>query len=73
MRLVTVAHKLFGYTAMIVRVDRDVPTKPLVELKMDHNGQITYLPYYQASLYSPSQSYKRLVTAVHIHQETHMT
>lgn len=40
---------------MVVRVDRDVPNKPLIELKMDHNGQIAYLPYYQASLYSPSE------------------
>jgi hypothetical protein len=45
--LCVAAHKLFGYTAMVVRIDRDIPTKPLVELKMDHNGQIAYLPYYQ--------------------------
>lgn len=41
------AHPLFGYTGMVVRVDRDMPNKPLVEIKMDHDGKIAYIPYYQ--------------------------
>lgn len=42
-----IGHELFGYTGMIIRIDREIPEKPIVEIKMDHNGVIVYLPYYQ--------------------------
>jgi hypothetical protein len=40
-------HPLKGLTGMVIRIDREIPNKPILEVQMDRDGRVVYLPFYQ--------------------------